>query len=320
MFELLFDLVYVFSATQVTAFIVHEHSAVGVLQGLLVIGLMWWTWAAYTWLGNQARADQGLLRAGMALATLAVFVVGLAIPETFDDGTGGLYGPLVFVGAYLLVRVIHLGMYVVAAGDDVELRHQVAISWLPLAASAVLLIMGAIVGGAAQTVLFAVALVGEWLSIYLTSRHGAWRIHSVSHWTERYGLFVIIAIGESIVAIGSGASDSALTSGLLVASLLGVTAAICLWWLYFDVVAIVAEEEMSRATTPVAWRSRWRATRMATTYWCPASCLPRRVWSWPSSMRSTGRHSVSSLRSCCSEVSPCTWPATSGSRPVSSTR
>ena len=100
---------------------------------------------------------------------------------------------------------------------------------------------------AAQTVLFAVALVGEWLSIYLTSRHGAWRIHSVSHWTERYGLFVIIAIGESIVAIGSGASDSALTSGLLVASLLGVTAAICLWWLYFDVVAIVAEEEMSRA-------------------------------------------------------------------------
>ncbi len=102
-------------------------------------------------------------------------------------------------------------MYVVAAGDDVELRHQVAISWLPLAASAVLLIIGAIVGGAAQTVLFAVALVGEWLSIYLTSRHGAWRIHSVSHWTERYGLFVIIAIGESIVAIGTGASDSALT-------------------------------------------------------------------------------------------------------------
>ena len=71
MFELLFDLVYVFAATQVTAFIVHEHSAVGVFQGLLVIGLMWWTWAAYTWLGNQARADQGLLRAGMAPATLS---------------------------------------------------------------------------------------------------------------------------------------------------------------------------------------------------------------------------------------------------------
>lgn len=247
MFELLFDLVYVFAATQVTAFMSDEHSAMGVIDGLLVIGLLWWTWAAYTWLGNQARADEGLLRAGMALATVAIFVVGLAVPETFDDVPGGLYGPMVVVVAYLLVRVIHLAMYSFAAGDDAGLRHQVAISWLPLAASAVLLIVGALVGGVTQTILFAVALFGEWLGVYLTSRNGSWRVHSVSHWTERYGLFVIIAIGESIVAIGSGAATSALTASLLTAAVLGVVIAICLWWLYFDVVAIAAEEAMREA-------------------------------------------------------------------------
>jgi low temperature requirement protein LtrA len=154
---------------------------------------------------------------------------------------------MVVVVAYLVVRVIHLSMYVVAAGDDVELRHQVAISWLPLLASAVLLVVGALVGGAAQTALFAVALAGEWLSVYLTSRHGSWRVRSVSHWTERYGLFVIIAIGESIVAIGTGAADAQLTTGLLAASALGVAMAICLWWLYFDVVAIAAEQAMDQA-------------------------------------------------------------------------
>ena len=93
----------------------------------------------------------------------------------------------------------------------------------------------------------AVALFGEWLGVYLMSRHGEWRVHSVSHWTERYGLFVIIAIGESIVAIGSGAANSVLSASLLTAAVFGVAIAICLWWLYFDVVAIAAEEEMRRA-------------------------------------------------------------------------
>src|SRR5215216_5262266 len=80
-FELFFDLVYVFAATQVTGYMAHEHSGHGVVQGLLLLALLWWTWSAYTWLGNQARADEGLLRAAMA----AMFVVALTIPEAWQD-------------------------------------------------------------------------------------------------------------------------------------------------------------------------------------------------------------------------------------------
>ena len=113
--------------------------------------------------------------------------------------------------------------------------------------SAALLVAGAIAGGALQTGLFAAALVIEWVSVYVTSRHGSWRIHSVAHWTERHGLFIIIAIGESIVAIGTGAAGDPVTTRLLVAATLGISVAICLWWLYFDTWAITAEQQMADA-------------------------------------------------------------------------
>jgi low temperature requirement protein LtrA len=102
-FELFFDLVYVFAATQVTGYMAHAHSGHGVVQGLLLLALLWWTWSAYAWLGNQARADEGVLRAGMAVAMAAIFVVALTIPEAWQDAPGGLDGPLVLVGAYLEV-------------------------------------------------------------------------------------------------------------------------------------------------------------------------------------------------------------------------
>jgi hypothetical protein len=100
-FELFFDLVYVFAATQVTGYMAHEHTAHGVAQGLLLLALLWWTWSAYAWLGTQARADEGVLRAGMAVAMAAIFVVALTIPEAWQDAPGGLNGPLVAIGVLL---------------------------------------------------------------------------------------------------------------------------------------------------------------------------------------------------------------------------
>ena len=246
-FELFFDLVYVFAATQVTGYMAHEHSAHGVLQGLLMLALLWWTWSAYTWLGNQARADEGVLRAGMVVAMAAIFIVALTIPEAWHDLPGGLDGPVVLVCAYLLVRCVHLVVYAVAAAGDRGLRHQLAISWLPLAAGAALLVAGALSGGWTQTLLFAGALLVDWGGVYLTSRHGSWRIHSAAHWTERHGLFIILAIGESIVAVGVGAAEQPISTPLLLASVLGVAAAVCLWWLYFDVVSLAAEHRFVEA-------------------------------------------------------------------------
>ncbi|MGH3367255.1 MAG: low temperature requirement protein A, partial [Nocardioidaceae bacterium] len=113
-FELFFDLVYVFAVTQVTGYMAHQHSAHGVLQGLLLLALLWWTWSAYTWLGNQARADEGVVRVALTVAMSAIFVVALTIPEAWHDAPGGLNGPVVLVCAYLLVRMVHLTVYALA--------------------------------------------------------------------------------------------------------------------------------------------------------------------------------------------------------------
>jgi low temperature requirement protein LtrA len=246
-FELFFDLVYVFAMTQVTGYMAHEHTAYGVLQGLLLLALLWWTWSAYAWLGNQARADEGVLRAGMAVAMAAIFVVALTIPEAWQDAPGGLNGPLVLVGAYLLVRCVHLILYAVAAAGDRELRHQLAITWGPLLASAALLVAGVLVGGWTQTLLFAAALLVDWVGVWLTSRQGNWRLPSAGHWTERHGLFIILAIGESVVAIGVGAAQQPISTPLLVGAVLGVAVAVGLWWLYFDVASLAAEHRLAEA-------------------------------------------------------------------------
>jgi low temperature requirement protein LtrA len=87
----------------------------------------------------------------------------------------------------------------------------------------------------------------DWGGIYLTSRHGNWRLHSVAHLTERHGLFIILAIGESVVAIGVGAAKKPISAPLLVAAILGVAAAVGLWWLYFDVASLAAEHQLLEA-------------------------------------------------------------------------
>jgi low temperature requirement protein LtrA len=253
-FELFFDLVYVFAMTQVTGYMLHAHDALGILQGLLVLALLWWTWCAYAWLGNQARADTGVVRAAMAVAMAALFVVALTVPEAWHDAEGGLYGPLVLVGAYLIVRCVHLTVYALAARGDPGLRRQLAISWVPTLAGAALLIAGVLLGGQLQTVFFAGALVVDWGGIYITSREGNWRIHSAPHWTERHGLFIILAIGESVVAIGVGAAGQPISTPLLVAGVLGIAAALCLWWLYFDVVSRAAEHQLRDAQGQVRIR------------------------------------------------------------------
>ena len=216
---------------------VHAHDAAGVVQGLLILALLWSTWAGYAWLGNQARANTGIVRAAMAVAMAGMFVVALAIPEAWVDAEGGLDGPLVLIIAYVFVRCVHLTAYMLVARGDAGLGRQVAISWGPMVAGAVLLVAGVLAGGHVQTAAFAAAVVVDWGGLFLTTRADRWRFHSVSHFTERHGLFVLLAIGESLFAIGVGAAGQPVSSPLLMAAVLGVAAALCLWWLYFAVVS-----------------------------------------------------------------------------------
>lgn len=249
-FELLFDLVFVFAFTQVTWLMAHEYSFLGVLQGLIILALLWWSWASFSWLSNQAHADEGLMRLGLSAVMVAVFIASLAIPEAFDDLAGGLDGPLVLALSYVAVRILHLSLYAYAAGDDLPLRRQIGKLTLAGALGSALIVTGAVVGGTAQLWFWVAGMTVDTGITFLTSRHGNWRVHSAAHWTERYGLVVILALGESIVAIGVGASQEPVSAPVLVAAAAGICLSIGLWWLYFDVAAPAAEHRFAALRGP----------------------------------------------------------------------
>jgi low temperature requirement protein LtrA len=244
-FELFFDLVFVFAFTQVSQYMAAGHTGIAVLQGLTILGLLWWSWVSYAWLSNQTQVDEGLVQAGMSIAMVAMFVVALVIPEAYVDLEGGLHGPLVLVVAYVVVRVTHLTLYYLAASGDSPLRRQVLSTSLAMAVGWAFLVWGALSDGSLQTWLWLVGLLLDLLLTYLTSRGGNWRIHSAGHWAERFGLVVILALGESIVAIGVGASRLPVSTTIIAGSALAILLAIALWWLYFDTTALAAEEVLA---------------------------------------------------------------------------
>jgi low temperature requirement protein LtrA len=240
--ELFFDLVFVFAITQVTQLMANDPTGRGALRGLVLLGLLWFAWASFAWLGNSAKADEGLLRLCLVGAVMAMFAVALAVPESFGDHPGGLDAPLLLAISYAAVRMAHLVVYLVVAVDDEGLRHQLHRTLIPVAISGVLLIAGAVAPH--QTIWWVGAVVVDYAGIYLAGASG-WRLPGPAHFAERHGLIVLIAIGESIVSIGVGVSGTPVTTAILVASLAGLAVAVCLWWLYFDVVALVAERVLT---------------------------------------------------------------------------
>ncbi|GAA1979945.1 low temperature requirement protein A [Microbacterium pumilum] len=241
--ELLFDLVFVFAFTQVTFLMSHGEPPASIAQGVVVLALLWWSWSSFAWLGNQAHANEGVLRAALIVAMAAVFVLSLTIPEAFHDLEGGLYAPIVFACCYAVVRIFHLSTYLVAAGSDAALRRQVLASLLTSALpSIVLLVIGALADEQWRLPIWGAAVVIDLLAIYVTSNiGGSWRVQSVAHFTERHRLVVILALGESIVAIGVGVSLDPITAQIVLGSVLAIGLSVALWWAYFPRIADDAE-------------------------------------------------------------------------------
>jgi low temperature requirement protein LtrA len=244
--ELFFDLVFVYALTQVTTLLAADTSWTGMARGLGVLGMLWFAWCSYAWLGNQAKADEGVLRAGMVAAMMPMFVVALALVECYDDIPGGWYGPVVFAVALVLVRFAHLAVYAIAAGDDKGLLIQLAKTAVPVGVWAVLLLVGSVLDSSTQLVLWTLALTADYAGIYLGGAEG-WRLNAPAHFAERHGLIIIIALGESIVALGVGAVDQPVSGPLITAVVLGLGVAVAMWWAYFDVVAPVAERVLQEA-------------------------------------------------------------------------
>jgi len=247
--ELFFDLVFVFAftqVTQVTQLMADDPTAAGALRGLVLLALLWWAWCSYAWLGNEARADEGVVRLTVVVAMAAMFVVALAIPESFEDLPGGLFAPFVLAACYAVVRLSHLACYLVAAADDAELRRQLLLTAVPVVAACGLLVVGGALGPPYQTGLWALALLVDYAGIWLVGTSG-WRLRSPAHFAERHGLIVIVALGESLVAIGVGVAAQPVSVPVIAASLFGIVVLVSLWWMYFDVVAHVAEGVLAAA-------------------------------------------------------------------------
>jgi low temperature requirement protein LtrA len=236
--ELFFDLVFVLALTQCTALMADNPTWEGLAQGLLVLGMLWWSWVGYSWFTSVVDPEEGIVRFAIFGAMAALLVVALCVPEAFGD-----LG-LLFACAYALVRGGQLILFVVASRDDPELRRSVVGLAIGTATGVSLLIAASFADGALQGALWALALLLDMGEPFVFGSEG-WKL-APRHFVERHGLIVIIALGESIVAIGAGA-EVGVDAGVVAAAVLGMALAAALWWLYFDIVALVAERRLSHA-------------------------------------------------------------------------
>lgn len=248
--ELFFDLVFVFALTQVTSLMAADPSWLGLLRGVAVLTVLWWAWVGYVWIGTTTDAEETAPRITMLVAMGTMFLTALAVPGAFGQLSSVAGGErdqaLLFGITYLAVRVMHVLLFVVIGRDkpgvgDAARRLAPGL----LTGAGLILVAAFLPPGWPRGLLWLVAIVIDVGSPLVTGTRG-WEV-SPGHFAERHGLVVIIALGESIVALGVGVADQLYSVRIIVSVLVGFTALACLWWLYFDVVAIAAEERLSSA-------------------------------------------------------------------------
>jgi low temperature requirement protein LtrA len=238
--ELFFDLVFVFAFTQVSALLAHEPTFAGIGHGILVLAALWWPWTAYAWLTNTIDPEEGFVGAALLAALIAMFLAALAVPGAFSD-QGVLFG-----GALLVVVALHLALYALAGRGHPDLLRAVLrlAPWSLLGATLIL------VAGFADGVriwLWIAALVSTYVGAALAGSTG-WRIHP-AHLTERYGLVLIIALGEAFIAIGIGASGGIGFNEAL-AAVIALLVAAAFWLAYFDFFSIRGQQLLAERRGP----------------------------------------------------------------------
>jgi low temperature requirement protein LtrA len=236
--ELFFDLVFVLAITQCTALMSHDQTWSGLAQGLLVLGVVWWAWVGYAWLTSVIDPEAEAVRLVIFVAMAALLIVSLCVQEAFDNLA------LTFALAIGVFRTAHIALFMLAGADDEDLRRSVIGLAVSTAVAVGLLATASLFNGIAQGALWALAIFLDMAGPYFFGAEG-WKLVP-GHFAERHGLIVIIALGESIVAIGVGASG-ALDLGIGTAAVLGVFLAAALWWTYFDVVALVSARRLGEA-------------------------------------------------------------------------
>ncbi len=250
--ELFFDLVFVFTITQLTGALVAGGDAASALHVVVMLAVIWWMYDGYAWLTNAIATDllrfRLLLLGGMG----AFLVIALAIPDAYES-TG-----LAFGLGYAVVVVLHAGMY--AKGTSVsEVAAILRLVPFNLTAAALVLLGGAL-GGGAQELLWAGAALLLWFTPWFTSTEGF--VIAAEHFCERHGLVIIVALGESIVVVGAGAVGVPLDLHLAVVALLALALSAALWWLYFR-----DEAAVEHAMTAASDSRRARLALVGFGYW-----------------------------------------------------
>jgi low temperature requirement protein LtrA len=237
--ELFFDLVFVFAFTQVTTLLTHDPTFAGIGRGVLVLGALWWPWTAYAWLTNTVDPEEGFVGAALLVALIAMFVAALAVPTVFGD-EGVLFGV-----AFLVVVAMHLALYALAGRGNRDLLLAVLrLAPGSLVGAALILVAGFTDG--ARTWLWVAALASTYVGAGLSGSTG-WRVFP-SHLAERYGLVLIIALGEAFVAIGI--SVRAIGFREVAAAILGLVVATAFWLAYFDFFSIRGERMLADSRGP----------------------------------------------------------------------
>jgi low temperature requirement protein LtrA len=235
--ELFFDLVFVFAITQVTRFLYEDPTWLGLTEAIAILMALWFAWTGYAWLGNTAGTDEGAIRAVLLVVMGPLLIASLAVPNAFGKDA------LIFGVAFFIVRAMHIAAYRILSKDDPRLRAVVGrLARTILPAGALLVAAGAL-SGTGRAICWATALTIDYGGLLLGGTEN-WRVQA-THFAERHRLIIIIALGESIVALGAGTGE--LGRDVIICALLGIAVAAALWWTYFDVVAMVAERKLREA-------------------------------------------------------------------------
>jgi low temperature requirement protein LtrA len=237
--ELFFDLIFVFAFTQVALLILEDASEAGFARSALVLALVWWAWSAYTWMTNAIDIESLVVRLIVLAAMAAAFFMALAVPDAYQDE--GVW----FAVAYFTVRVLHIALFGWGVRDDPGQRRALLrlAPWFLCAALVVL--AGGFVDGDARAYVWLGALVID-VAGTLAPAQAGFRV-SASHFAERFALIVIIALGESIVAIGVATANLERDWAFAAAVAIAFAGVAALWWSYFDFTAIAAERSLKRA-------------------------------------------------------------------------
>ena len=224
--ELFFDLVFVFSVTQVVKLLHDGFNGIAIAQAVLVFWLVWWAWSQFTWSLNAADTTHPIVQFGVLAATGVAFFMAVAVPEAYGDRA------LWFAVTYVLVRAIGMILFYMLVRETPTLRRPLR-TWIGLSSVGILAVLiGGFAGGSAQYWLWGLAIVLDLIAAGVSARAAEWNIHP-EHFAERHGLFVIIALGETLIIAGSGMTDLAWTGELLGVAVLVVAVTCGLWWSYF---------------------------------------------------------------------------------------